>query len=136
MKKNNLTLKDGLALLIERADYKGKLHHIELNKNQDDTDFYIVYNTAIGNHQCHIWHKEAHIVSPFIPSNYESYSDEWIYEDDEEEEDELQPNHIEYCADIDYLLTQTSERSLIDSLLDYMSVSDIDEWLRNFMPCC
>ena len=132
MKKNNLTLKDGLALLIERADYKGKLRHIELNNNQDDNDCYIVYNTAIGNHQHHIWHKEAHIVSPFIPSNYESYSDEWIYDD--EEEDELQPNHIEYRYDIDYLLSQTSERSLIDSLLDYMSVSDIDEWLKRFMP--
>ena len=133
MKKDNLTLKDGLGLLIERADYKGKLRHIELNKNQDDTDCYIVYNTAIGNHQHHIWNKEAHIVSPFIPSNYESYSDEWIYEDDEEE-DEQQPNHIEYKYDIDYLLSQTSERSLIDSLLDYMSVSDIDEWLKRFMP--
>ena len=133
MKKNNLTLKDGLGLLIERADYKGKLRHIELNNNQADTDCYIVYNTAIGNHQCHIWHEDAHIVSSFIPSNYESYSDEWVYEDDEEE-DELQPNHIEYCADIDYLLTQTTERSLIDSLLDYMSVSDIDEWLKRFMP--
>ena len=55
-------------------------------------------------------------------------------EDDEEEEDELQPNHIEYRYDIDYLLSQTSERSLIDSLLDYMSVSDIDEWLKIFMP--
>lgn len=134
MKKTNLTLKDGLGLLIERADYKGKLRHIELNNNQTDNDCYIVYNKAIGNHQCHIWHKEAHIVSPFIPSNYESYSDEWIYEDDEEEEDELQPNHIEYRYDIDYLLSQTSERSLIDSLLDYMSVSDIDEWLKRFMP--
>ena len=134
MKKNNLTLKDGLGLLIERAEYKGKLHHIELNNNQADTDCYIVYNTAIGNHQHHIWNKEAHIVSPFIPSNYESYSDEWIYEDNEEENDELQPNHIEYKYDIDYLLSQTSERSLIDSLLDYMSVSDIDEWLRRFMP--
>ena len=132
MKKTNLTLKDGLGLLIERADYKGKLRHIELNKNQDDADCYVVYNTAIGNHQCHIWHKEAHIVSPFIPSNYESYSDAWIYED-EEEEDELQPNHIEYRYDIDYLLSQTSERSLIDSLLDYMSVSDIDEWWKRFM---
>lgn len=135
MKKTNLTLKDGLALLIERAEYKGKLRHIELNNNQVDTDCYIVYNTAIGNHQHHIWNKEAHIVSPFIPSNYESYSDAWVYEDDEEE-DELQPNHIEYKYDIDYLLTQTSERSLIDSLLDYMSVSDIDEWLKIFMPCC
>ena len=135
MKKNNLTLKDGLALLIERAEYKGKLRHIEFNNNQTDNDCYIVYNTAIGNHQHHIWNKEAHIVSPFIPSNYESYSDEWIYEDDEEEEDdELQPNHIEYRYDIDYLLSQTSERSLIDSLLDYMSVSDIDEWLKIFMP--
>ena len=134
MKKTNLTLKDGLGLLIERADYKGKLRHIELNNNQADTDCYIVYNTAIGNHQHHIWNKEAHIVSPFIPSNYESYSDVWVYEDDEEEEDELQPNHIEYRYDIDYLLSQTSERSLIDSLLDYMSVSDIDEWLRRFMP--
>ena len=133
MKKNNLTLKDGLGLLIERAEYKGKLRHIELNNNQADTDCYVVYNTAIGNHQHHIWNKEAHIVSPFIPSNYESYSDEWIYED-EEEEDELQPNHIEYKYDIDYLLSQTSERSLIDSLLDYMSVSDIDEWLKIFMP--
>ena len=132
MKKINLTLKDGLGLLIERAEYKGKLRHIELNNNQADNDCYIVYNTAIGNHQCHIWHKEAHIVSPFIPSNYESYSDEWIYEDDEEE-DELQPNHIEYRYDIDYLLSQTSERSLIDSLLDYMSVSDIDEWLKTFV---
>ena len=72
-------------------------------------------------------------ISPFIPSNYESYSDEWIYEDDAPEVDESQPNHIEYYADIDYLLTQTSERSLIDSLLDYMSVSDIDEWLKRFM---
>ena len=134
MKKTNLTLKDGLALLIERAEYKGKLRHIELNNNQADTDCYIVYNTAIGNHQHHIWNEEAHIVSPFIPSNYESYSDLWVYEDDEEEEDELQPNHIEYRYDIDYLLSQTSERSLIDSLLDYMSVSDIDEWLKIFMP--
>ena len=134
MKKNNLTLKDGLGLLIERAEYKGKLRHIELNNNQADTDCYIVYDTAIGNYQHHIWHKEAHIVSPFIPSNYESYSDAWVYEDDEEEDDELQPNHIEYKYDIDYLLSQTSERSLIDSLLDYMSVSDIDEWLRIFMP--
>ena len=134
MKKNNLTLKDGLGLLIERAEYKGKLRHIELNKNQDDTDCYIVYNTAIGNYQHNIWHKEAHIVLTFIPYNYESYSDEWIYEDDEEDEDELQPNHIEYRYDIDYLLSQTSERSLIDSLLDYMSVSDIDEWLKRFMP--
>ena len=134
MKKNNLTLKDGLGLLIERAEYKGKLRHIDLNNNQADTDCYVVYNTAIGNHQHHIWNKEAHIVSPFIPSNYESYSDEWIYEDNEEENDELQPNHIEYKYDIDYLLSQTSERSLIDSLLDYMSVSDIDEWLRRFMP--
>lgn len=134
MKKNNLTLKDGLGLLIERAEYKGKLRHIELNKNQDDADCYIVYNTAIGNYQHHIWNKEAHIVSPFIPSNYESYSDAWVYEDDEEDEDELQPNHIEYRYDIDYLLSQTSERSLIDSLLDYMSVSDIDEWLKRFMP--
>ena len=133
MKKNNLTLKDGLALLMERADYKGKLHHIELNKNQDDIDCYVVYNKAIGNHQCHMWYKDSHIVSPFIPSNYESYSDAWVYEDDEEE-DELQPNHIEYRYDIDYLLSQTSERSLIDSLLDYMSVSDIDEWLKRFMP--
>ena len=74
------------------------------------------------------------MVSPFIPSDYESYSDLWVYEDDEEEDDELQPNHIEYKYDIDYLLSQTSERSLIDSLLDYMSVSDIDEWLRIFMP--
>ena len=134
MKKNNLTLKDGLALLMERADYKGKLHHIELNKNQDDIYCYVVYNKAIGNHQHHIWHKHSHIVSPFISSNYESYSDEWIYEDDEEDEDEQQPNHIEYKYDIDYLLAQTSERSLIDSLLDYMSVSDIDEWLKRFMP--
>ena len=134
MKKTNLTLKDGLGLLIERAEYKGKLRHIELNNNQADTDCYIVYDTAIGNYQHHIWHKEAHIVSPFIPSDYESYSDEWIYEDDEEDEDELQPNHIEYRYDIDYLLSQTSERSLIDSLLDYMSVSDIDEWLKIFMP--
>ena len=134
MKKTNLTLKDGLALLIERAEYKGKLRHIDLNNNQADTDCYVVYNTAIGNHQHHIWNKEAHIVSPFIPSNYESYSDEWIYEDNEEENDELQPNHIEYKYDIDYLLSQTSERSLIDSLLDYMSVSDIDEWLKIFMP--
>ena len=133
MKKNNLTLKDGLGLLIERAEYKGKLRHIELNNNQADTDCYIVYNTAIGNHQNHIWNKEAHIVSPFIPSNYESYSDAWVYEDDEEEE-ELQPNHIEYRYDIDYLLSQTSERSLIDSLLDYMGVNDIDEWLKIFMP--
>lgn len=133
MKKTNLTLKDGLALLIERADYKGKLRHIELNNNQADTDCYIVYNTAIDNHQCHTWYKEAHIVSPFIPSNYESYSDLWFYEDDEEDEDELQPNHIEYKYDIDYLLSQTSERSLIDSLLDYMSVSDIDEWLKTFV---
>ena len=134
MKKDNLTLKDGLGLLIERAEYKGKLRHIELDNNQADTDCYIVYNTAIGNHQCHTWYKEAHIVSPSIPSNYESYSDGWIYEDDEEEEDGLQPNHIEYRYDIDYLLSQTSERSLIDSLLDYMSVSDIDEWLKIFMP--
>ena len=134
MKKNNLTLKDGLGLLIERAEYKGKLRHIELNNNQADTDCYIVYDTAIGNYQHHIWHKEAHIVSPFIPSNYETYSDLWVYEDDEEEEDELQPNHIEYKYDIDYLLSQTSERSLLDSLLDYMSVSDIDEWLKRFMP--
>ena len=134
MKKNNLTLKDGLALLIERADYKGKLRHIELNKNQDDIDCYVVYNTAIGNHQHHIWHKHSHIVSPFISSNYESYSDEWIYEDDEEDEDEQQPNHIEYRYDIDYLLSQTSERSLIDSLLDYMSDSDIDKWFRRYMP--
>ena len=71
-------------------------------------------------------------ISPFIPSNYESYSDAWIYEDDEEE-DELQPNHIEYRYDIDYLLSQTSERSLIDSLLDYMSVDDVDEWLKTFV---
>ena len=134
MKKNNLTLKDGLGLLIERAEYKGKLRQIEFNNNQTDNDCYIVYNTAIGNHQHHIWNKEAHIVSPFIPSNYESYSDEWIYEDDEEEEDELQPNHIEYRYDIDYLLSQTSERSIIGSLLDYMSASDIDEWLKIFMP--
>ena len=134
MKKNNLTLKDGLALLIERADYKGKLRHNELNNNQADTDCYIVYNTAIGNYQHHTWHEDAHIVSPFIPSNYESYSDLWVYEDDEEDEDELQPNHIEYRYDIDYLLSQTTERSLIDSLLDYMSVSDIDEWLKIFMP--
>ena len=134
MKKNNLTLKDGLALLIERAEYKGKLRHIELNKNQDGDDCYIVYNTAIGNYQHHIWNKEAHIVSLFIPSNYESYSDAWVYEDDEEEDDELQPNHIEYKYDIDYLLSQTSERSLIDSLLDYMSVDDVDEWLKRFMP--
>ena len=133
MKKNNLTLKDGLGLLIERAEYKGKLRHIELNNNQADTDCYIVYNTAIGNHQCHTWYKEAHIVSPFIPSNYESYSDLWFYEDDEEDEDEQQPNHIEYKYDIDYLLTQTSERSLIDSLLDYMSDSDIDKWFKRFM---
>ena len=135
MKKTNLTLKDGLGLLIERADYKGKLRHIDLNNNQDDTDCYVVYNTAICNHQHHICQKDAHIVSPFIHSNCESYSDAWIYEDDEEE-DELQPNHIEYKYDIDYLLTQTSERSLIDSLLDYMSVSDIDEWFKRFMPCC
>ena len=134
MKKDNLTLKDGLALLIERADYKGKLHHIELNKNQDDIYCYVVYNKAIGNYQYHIWHKHSHIVSPFISSNYESYSDEWIYEDDEEDEDEQQPNHIEYKYDIDYLLTQTSERSLIDSLLDYMSDSDIDKWFRRYMP--
>ena len=133
MKKNNLTLKDGLALLMERADYKGKLHHIELNKNQDDIDCYVVYNKAIGDYQYHIWHKHSHIVSPFISSNYESYSDEWIYEDDEEDEDEQQPNHIEYKYDIDYLLTQTSERSLIDSLLDYMSDSDIDKWFKRFM---
>ena len=132
MKKNNLTLKDGLALLIERADYKGKLRHIDLNNNQDDTDWYVVYNTAIGNHRFHTWYKESHIVSPFIPSNYESYSDAWIYEDDEEE-DELQPNHIEYRYNIDYLLSQTSERSLIDSLLDYMSVDDVDEWLKTFV---
>ena len=128
MKKNNLTLKDGLALLIERADYKGKLHHIELNKNQDDIDCYVVYNKAIGNYQYHIWHKHSHIVSPFISSNYESYRDGWVYED------EQQPNHIEYKYYIDYLLTQTSERSLIDSLLDYMSVDDVDEWLKIFMP--
>ena len=134
MKKDNLTLKDGVGLLIERAEYKGKLRHIELNNNQDDADCYVVYNTAIGNYQYHIWHKEAHIVLTFIPYNYESYSDEWIYEDDEEDEDELQPNHIEYKYDIDYLLSQTTERSLIDSLLDYMSVSDIDEWLKIFMP--
>ena len=133
MKKNNLTLKDGLALLIERADYKGKLHHIELNKNQDDIDCYVVYNKAIGNYQYHIWHKHSHIVSPFISSNYESYKDGWVYEDDAIEVDESQPNHIEYCADIDYLLTQTSERSLIDSLLDYMSDSDIDKWFKRFM---
>ena len=38
MKKTNLTLKDGLGLLIERADYKGKLRHIELNNNQTDND--------------------------------------------------------------------------------------------------
>ena len=133
MKKNNLTLKDGLGLLMERADYKGKLHHIELNKNQDDIDCYVVYNKAIGNYQHHMWHKYSHIVSPFIPSNYESYSDGWVYEDDEQEADEQQPNHIEYCADIDYLLTQTSERSLIDSLLDYMSVSDVDGWFKTFM---
>lgn len=133
MKKNNLTLKDGLGLLIERADYKGKLHHIELNKNQEDIDCYVVYNKAIGNYQCHIWHKHSHIVSPFILSNYESYSDEWIYEDDAPEVDEQQHNHIEYCADIDYLLTQTSERAIIDSLLDYMSVSDIDGWFKRFM---
>ena len=74
------------------------------------------------------------MVAPFMPSDYESDSDLWVYEDDEEEEDELQPNHIEYRYDIDYLLSQTSERSLIDSLLDYMSVSDIDEWLKIFMP--
>ena len=133
MKKTNLTLKDGLGLLMERADCKGKLRHIELNKNQDDTDCYVVYNTVSGNYQCHTWHKEAHIVSPFIPSNYESYSDAWVYEDDAPQVDEPQPNHIEYCADIDYLLTQTTERSLIDSLLDYMSVSDIDKWFRRFM---
>lgn len=133
MKKNNLTLKDGLGLLIERADYKGKLRHIELNNNQADTDCYVVYNTVSGNYQYHTWYKGSHIVSPFIPSNYESYSDEWIYEDDEQEVDEPQPNHIEYCADIDYLLTQTTERSLIDSLLDYMSVSDIDGWFKTFM---
>ena len=133
MKKNNLTLKDGLGLLIERAEYKGKLRHIELNNNQADNDCYIVYNTAIGNYQHHIWHKHSHIVSPFIPSNYESYIDGWVYEDDAPEVDEQQPNHIEYCADIDYLLTQTSERSLIDSLLDYMSVSDIDGWFKRFM---
>ena len=133
MKKNNLTLKDGLALLMERADYKGKLHHIELNKNQDDIYCYVVYNKAIGNYQYHIWNKHSHIVSPFIPSNYESYSDGWVYEDDAAEVDEPQPNHIEYKYDIDYLLTQTSERSLIDSLLDYMSVSDIDKWFRRFM---
>ena len=60
--------------------------------------------------------------------------DEWIYEDNAPEVDEQQPNHIEYKYDIDYLLTQTSERSLIDSLLDYMSVSDVDEWLKRFMP--
>ena len=133
MKKNNLTLKDGLGLLMERADYKGKLHHIELNKNQDDIDCYVVYNKAIDDYQYHIWHKHSHIVSPFIPSNYESYSDGWVYEDDALEVDEQQPNHIEYCADIDYLLTQTSERSLIDLLLDYMSDSDIDKWFQRFM---
>ena len=133
MKKTNLTLKDGLALLIERADYKGKLRHIDLNNNQADADCYVVCNTAIGDYQYHIWHKEVHIVSPFITSYYESYSDAWVYEDDEEEEDEQQPNHIEYRYDIDYLLSQTSERSLIDSLLDYMSVSDIDEWLKTFV---
>ena len=134
MKKTNLTLKDGLALLIERAEYKGKLRHIELNKNQDDIDCYVVYNKAIGDYQCHIWHKESHIVSRFIPSNYESYNDGWVYEDDAPHEDEQQPNHIEYRYDIDYLLSQTSERSLIDSLLDYMSVDDVDEWLKRFMP--
>ena len=48
----------------------------------------------------------------------------FIYEDDEEE-DELQPNHIEYRYDIDYLLSQTSERSLIDSLLDYIVTNNI-----------
>ena len=133
MKKNNLTLKDGLGLLMERADYKGKLRHTELNKNQADTDCYVVYNTVTCDYQHHTWYKESHIVSPFIPSNYESYSDAWVYEDDEQEVDEPQPNHIEYCADIDYLLTQKSERSLIDSLLDYMSVSDIDKWFRRFM---
>lgn len=134
MKKNNLTLKDGLALLIERAEYKGKVRHIEFNNNQADTDCYIVYDTAIGNHRCHTWYKESHIVSQFIPSNYESYSDAWVYEDDAIDVDEQQPNHIEYRYDIDYLLTQTTERSLIDSLLDYMSVSDIEEWLKIFMP--
>ena len=134
MKKNNLTLKDGLGLLIERADCKGKLRHIELNNNRDDTDCYVVYNKAIGDYQCHIWHKHSHIVSPFILSNYESYSNDWVYEDDEEEEDEQQPNHIEYCADIDDLLTQTSERSLIDSLLDCLSDSDIDKWFKRYMP--
>ena len=132
MKKNNLTLKDGLGLLMERAEYKGKLRHIELNKNQADTDCYVVYNTVTCDYQHHTWYKESHIVSPFIPSNYESYSDAWIYED-HEEEDELQPNHIESRYDIDYLLSQTSERSLIDSLLDYMSVDDVDEWLKTFV---
>ena len=133
MKKNNLTQKDGLALLIERPAYKGKLHHTQLNKNQDDIDCYVVYNKAIGDYQYHIWHKHSHIVSPFISSNYESYRDGWVYEDDAPEVDEPQPNHIEYCADIDYLLTQTSERSLIDSLLDYMSDSDIDKLFKRFM---
>ena len=133
MKKNNLTLKDGLALLMERADCKGKLRHIELNKNKDDTDCYVVYNKAIGNYQYHMWNKDAHIVSPFISLNYESYSDGWVYEDDEQEVDEQQPNHIEYKGDIEYLLTQTSERALIDSLLDYMSVSNVDEWLKTFV---
>ena len=133
MKKNNLRLKDGLVMLIGRADYNGKLRHIELNKNQADTDCYVVYNTAIGNYQHHTWYKESHIVSLFIPSNYESYSDAWVYEDDEEEEDEQQPNHIKYKGEIEYLLTQTSERALVDSLLDYMSASDVDEWLKTFM---
>ena len=134
MKKNNLTLKDGLALLIERAVYKGKLHHIELNKNQDDIDCYVVYNKAIGNYQYHIWHKHSHIVSPFISSHYESSRDGWVYAADAPAVDDPQPHHIEYKYDIDYRLTQTSERSLIDSLLDYMSDSDIDKWFRRYMP--
>ena len=133
MKKTNLTLKDGLALLIERAEYKGKLRHIELNNNQADTDCYIVYDTAIGNHRCHAWYKESHIVSLFIPSNFELYSDVWVYEDDVLEMNEQQPNHIKYKDDIEYLLTQTSERALVDSLLDYMSASDVDEWLKTFV---
>ena len=133
MKKNNLRLKDGLVMLIERADYNGKLRHIELNKKQAYTDCYVVYNTAIGNYQHHIWYKDSHIVSPFISSNYESYSDVWVYEDDGPEMDEQQPNHIEYKGDIEYLLKQTTERVLIDSLLDYMSASDVDEWLKTFM---
>ena len=134
MKKDNLTLKEGLVLLKGGAYHNGKLRHIELNKNRADTDCYVVYNTAIGNYQHHIWYKESHIVSLFIPSNFESYSDVWVYEDDVPEVDEpQQPNHIKYKDEIEYLLKQTSERALIDSLLDYMSVSDVDEWLKTFV---